>query len=944
GAAVETVADAAVELPSPVQDAAAIEAAKLVEAAADVVPPAVQADPAPQRTEILFIESNVADYQVLIDGAKPGTEVHVLDASRDGLVQMAQILDGRSGIDAIHIMSHGSEASVGLGSLTLTAQNLSDHAADLETIGHALNSNADILLYGCDVAKGSDGAAFVEALAQSTQADIAASNDLTGSSSLGGDWTLEVVQGNIDAQPVVTAATADLYQHVLSIANATMTFGTAGRFTSTGGYTPATQDVVYKINNDANYALTIDGLNTGVYADTGVGYINIDFTDAGTETKLTLSISAGKVFTPGSIDIINQTGTPAFTTQDFVFKAYDINGTLITSQTNTIAAGFSTTPVTFSGMTDTHSLVITSTSNGGKIRYSGLDNFVVSNVQSAGPTITSATYDASTNSLVVTGVGMTATGGAANDIDVTKLTLTGQGGATYLLTSASVEIDSATQFTVALNAADQINVEGLLNKNGISSVGVTTYNIAAAADWNTANLGNADATGNGITVSNVQTPTITSSTYDASNGTLAVTGTNLVKASGATNDITANKLTFTGEGGATYTLMDTSNVEITSGTAFTIILSATDQAAINQMINKNGTSSTGATTYNLAAADDWNTVITNGDISDATGNGITVSNVPVPAITSSTYDASSGALVVTGTGFLKLSGATNDIVANKFTFTGEGGATYTLTDTANVEITSGTAFTLTLSATDKDAINQMINKNGTSSSSGTTYNLAAAEDWTAGAAAGVTDTDLTGNGITAGNVAVPAITSSTYDAATGALVVSGTGFLQLNGATNDIVANKFTFKGEGNATYTLTDTSNVEITSGTAFTITLSATDKAAVNQFINKNGASSSSGTTYNLAAAEDWTAGAAAGVTDVDGTNGITAGNVAVPAITSSTYDAATGALVVTGSGFLSKSGATNDIVANKFTFTGEGGATYTLTDTSNVEITSGTAFTIT
>ncbi|WP_217182792.1 hypothetical protein, partial [Methylobacter tundripaludum] len=230
----------------------------------------------------------------------------------------------------------------------------------------------------------------------------------------------------------------------------------------------------------------------------------------------------------------------------------------------------------------------------------------------------------------------------------------------------------------------------------------------------------------------------------------------------------------------------------------------------------------------------------------------------------------------------------------------EGGATYTLTDTSNIEITSGTAFTITLSATDKAAINQIVNKNGTSSTGATTYNLAAAEDWTAGAAAGVTDADLTGNGITVSNVAVPAITSSTYDATTGALVVTGTGFLKLNGASNDIVANKFTFKGEGNATYTLTDTANVEITSGTSFTITLSATDKAAVNQFINKNGTSSTSGTTYNLAAAEDWTAGAAAGVTDADLTgNGITVSNVAVPAITSSTYDATTGALVVTGTG---------------------------------------------
>ncbi len=561
------------------------------------------------------------------------------------------------------------------------------------------------------------------------------------------------------------------------------------------------------------------------------------------------------------------------------------------------------------------------------------------------PTITSATYDASTNSLVVTGTNMTATSGALNDIDISKLTLTGQGGATYTLTSSNVEIDSATQFTVALNATDQINVEGLLNKNGTSSVGATTYNIAAAADWNPAQSGNADTTGNAVTVSNVQTPTITSATYDASAGTLTVTGSNLVKASGATNDIDASKLTFTGEGSTTYTLTDSSDVEITSVTAFTVTLSSTDKAAVNQIINKNGTSSTSATTYNLAAADDWNTVIGNTDISDATGNGITVSNVATPTITSATYDASTGALVVTGTGLLNLSGATNDIDVSKFTFTGEGSATYTLTDSADVEITSGTAFTVTLSSTDKAAVNQIINKNGTSSTGATTYNLAAAEDWAAGAGASVNVVDATGNGITTSNVATPTITSATYDANTGALVITGTGFLKSSGAANDIDVSKFTFTGEGSTTYALTDSADVEITSGTAFTVTLSATDKAAINQIVNKNGTSSTSGTTYNLAAAEDWAAGASAAVTVADLTgNGITTSNVAAPAMTSAAYDYSSNVLTVTGTGFLQKSGASNDIDLSKLTISGEGGATYTLTTATNIEITSGTSFSVT
>ncbi len=182
-------------------------------------------------------------------------------------------------------------------------------------------------------------------------------------------------------------------------------------------------------------------------------------------------------------------------------------------------------------------------------------------------------------------------------------------------------------------------------------------------------------------------------------------------------------------------------------------------------------------------------------IADTTGNGITVSNVAVPAITSATYNESTGVVTVTGTGFLSASGATNDIVANKFTLTGEGGATYTLTDTSNVDITSGTSFALTLSATDKAAINEILNKNGTSSTSGTTYNLAAAEDWDAGADAAVVIADTTGNGITRDNVAMH--DASTYDESTGVVTVTGTGFLPASGANNDIIATiTFTHMGK----------------------------------------------------------------------------------------------------------------------------------------------------
>jgi len=109
---------------------------------------------------------------------------------------------------------------------------------------------------------------------------------------------------------------------------------------------------------------------------------------------------------------------------------------------------------------------------------------------------------------------------------------------------------------------------------------------------------------------------------------------------------------------------------------------------------------------------------------------------------------------------LKLVGANNDIDASKLTFTGQGGATYTLTGTAGVEITSATEFTLTLTGADKAGVNALFNKTGLNANDNTVYNLAAAEDWAAGADAAVV-ADLTNNGITVtANVPPTSINSS----------------------------------------------------------------------------------------------------------------------------------------------------------------------------------------
>lgn len=155
--------------------------------------------PVTSRSSLLFIDSTVEDYQSLMAGVNAGTEVYLLDSTQDAIAQITNTLMGREGISSIHIVSHGEAGGIRLGSDWLNLKSLQTYASQLQSWGTALTEDADILLYGCNVAEGELGQAFVQIMSQLTGADIAASSNLTGSAALGGDWVLEVNTGNIEA-------------------------------------------------------------------------------------------------------------------------------------------------------------------------------------------------------------------------------------------------------------------------------------------------------------------------------------------------------------------------------------------------------------------------------------------------------------------------------------------------------------------------------------------------------------------------------------------------------------------------------------------------------------------------------------------------------------------------------------------------------------------------
>ena len=166
--------------------------------------PAAEARPsdamesAPGAT-LLIIDARVADHQSLLTNLSANVTVRVIDTNESGLGAISEELAKGGEFDAIHILSHGTPGNFSLGTDQIGNNTLAAQSAVLQAWAGHLSADADILLYGCDIAQGEAGQAFISELAHLTGADIAASTNATGSAEKGGDWVLESTTGSIEA-------------------------------------------------------------------------------------------------------------------------------------------------------------------------------------------------------------------------------------------------------------------------------------------------------------------------------------------------------------------------------------------------------------------------------------------------------------------------------------------------------------------------------------------------------------------------------------------------------------------------------------------------------------------------------------------------------------------------------------------------------------------------
>ena len=174
------------------------------------------------------------NYRQLIDdlmkSAEQGRKVDiiVIDSDRDGIEQITEALSRYRDLDAVHLVSHGSDGRLQIGSSQLTQDTVRRYAYVIQSWGEALKADADLLLYGCDLAGSGKGQALINDLATLTGADVAASTDLTGSNLLGGDWDLEYTVGDIETDVAFSSQAQQDWTGVLATENVRDEFDAVG--------------------------------------------------------------------------------------------------------------------------------------------------------------------------------------------------------------------------------------------------------------------------------------------------------------------------------------------------------------------------------------------------------------------------------------------------------------------------------------------------------------------------------------------------------------------------------------------------------------------------------------------------------------------------------------------------------------------------------------------
>ncbi len=399
-------------------------------------------------------------------------------------------------------------------------------------------------------------------------------------------------------------------------------------------------------------------------------------------------------------------------------------------------------------------------------------------------------------------------------------------------------------------------------------------------------------------------PSIASVSYDAFNGQLILTGANFTTRA---SDFKVTSFSISGDGGHTYQLTNSSKVSGTpTSNSVTIQISATDQLAVNGLLNHNGQLANNGAANILAAGKGWDK-----GAKPFVMQSITVSDATVPTLSAVSYNAAKGVLTFSGSLFVN-NGHTNGINLSHFTLSDSSGNFHFNFSTKDIISKLQTdSFTITLTNADKATLNQVAVSNAT------LLTLSANSLWDSDNGAAINGQAVTVNGLK------PVLSQADYDAATGIMTLSGSNFSSVSA---NYKINDFHIKGDGAANYILSLDSYINSAiSSNSIAIQLSVTDQLAVDGLLNQNGAKAGDGKTlYQLSASKGWDGG-----NNPLGAQGVMVSNAVAPSITAVSYDTASGVFSFSGS-HLVKHANSQNILLSAFKIIGNGSYTFSTTDT--------------
>jgi len=287
------------------------------------------------KNRLIVIDDAVQTKEYFLQQRGANDEVLILHASDNITTQLLEVFKSALGFDELHLITHGQPGKlIFAGGATIDAAFV-NNARNWDALAKLPLAKPVVYLYGCNVAKGDAGKAFVQLLSEKYGSRVYASTDVSGGVSTDGDSVLEFSAGESDINITALPLELNKYAYTLQTYNFTTSLDarnehwTTAYLPVTTTYTEGANDVLRLTLTESGTAgngsgcvvITINGSSgLGQLSPSACGYGNSNNWDK----TLSVKKNAGLSFGGGSITFkpitYNPSANPA--TQELLLNFY----------------------------------------------------------------------------------------------------------------------------------------------------------------------------------------------------------------------------------------------------------------------------------------------------------------------------------------------------------------------------------------------------------------------------------------------------------------------------------------------------------------------------------------------------------------------------------------------------------------------------------------------